>query len=61
LAAARPLDAGSVTAALTSRPGQAAGLIRRMMYRLLRLPEPGGHRRATPVSVPAALSMDSES
>jgi hypothetical protein len=52
LRAARPLDRAAVTAAVTSRPGQAAGLIRKTMYRLLQLRQPGGHRRATPVPMP---------
>jgi len=52
LRAARPLDTGAVTAALTSRPGQAARLIRQALYQLLRLPEPGSHRRVTPVPTP---------
>lgn len=52
LRAARPLDGPAVTAAVTSRPGEADVLIRRTMYRLLELPEPGRHRRTTPVPVP---------
>src|SRR6266545_1688652 len=53
LRAARPLTTTTaVVAAVTSRPGQAARVIRQTMYRLLRLREPGGHRRATPVPLP---------
>jgi hypothetical protein len=52
LRAARPVDRRAVVAALTSRPGRAHLVIRRTLYRLLRLAEPGRHRRATPVSPP---------
>jgi len=52
LRAAAALDTAAVTAALTSCPGEAARLIRRAMYRLLQLTEPGGHRRPTPVPLP---------
>jgi hypothetical protein len=52
LRAATRLDPTAVTAALTSRPGQADRTLRRIMYRLLRLTEPGRHRRPTPVPVP---------
>lgn len=43
----------AVARSLTSRPGGAAAELRRAMYRLLRLPEPGRHRRASSVPVPA--------
>lgn len=43
----------AVTTALTSRPGRALPLIRRIAYRILGLPEPGRHRAPTPVPVPA--------
>jgi hypothetical protein len=49
---ARMVDQRVIAAALTSRPGQADLLIRRTMYRLLRLTEPGRHRRTNPVPVP---------
>lgn len=52
LRAARPADRTAVVAALTSRPGQAARLIRGTMYRMLGLPERGTHRPVTPVPVP---------
>jgi hypothetical protein len=52
LRASAPVDTAAVTAALTSRPGAAGMLIRRAMYRLLQLPEPGRHRQPTPVPVP---------
>jgi hypothetical protein len=54
LAAARVVDRDAVAAALTSRPGQAARLIRRTMYQLLGLAEPGRHRQPRPVPVPRA-------
>jgi hypothetical protein len=50
--AATRVDPVRTVAALTSRPGQAHALLRRTMYRLLDLDEPGLHRRATPVPVP---------
>jgi hypothetical protein len=53
LLAARPLDAARVAGVLTSHPREASGRLRSMIYRLLRLPEPGQHRQATPVPVPA--------
>jgi len=43
----------AVTEQLTSRPGRAGAELRRTMYRLLELPEPGRHRRASPVPVPS--------
>ena len=52
LRAAPALDHHAITAALTSRPGQADRLIRRAMYRLMGLTEPGRHRQARPVPVP---------
>jgi hypothetical protein len=52
LIAARPVGRRAVAAALTSRPGRAGALIRRTMYDLLRLPEPGRHRRPAPVPAP---------
>jgi hypothetical protein len=52
LASAATVDRRLVSAALTSRPGQAARLVRAAVYRILRLTEPGRHRRAEPVSVP---------
>ncbi|HET8657709.1 MAG TPA: hypothetical protein VFM55_01770 [Micromonosporaceae bacterium] len=52
LRTAPPIDRDAVVAALTSRPGHAHQLIRRTMYRLLGLDEPGRHRGPTPVPVP---------
>ncbi|MER5456391.1 hypothetical protein ABT008_16540 [Micromonospora sp. NPDC002389] len=52
LAKARVLDQQAVMAALTGRPGNAGPLLRRIMYRLLGLTEPGPPRRTDPVSVP---------
>ncbi|MET7397763.1 hypothetical protein ABZS66_30170 [Dactylosporangium sp. NPDC005572] len=49
LAAADRPDQASVVAALSSRPGQAHRLLRRTMYRLLALDEPGRHRGPDPV------------
>lgn len=48
----RTVDRDAVVAALTSHPGRAHQLIRRTMYRLLQLDEPGRHRTPTPVPVP---------
>lgn len=47
-----PGHADAIARRLTSRPGTAGAELRRTMYRLLRLPEPGRHRRITPVPVP---------
>jgi hypothetical protein len=52
LRAARAVDGRAIGAGLTSRPGQAGQVIRRTLYGLLRLSEPGRHRQATPVPVP---------
>ncbi|MDQ2587430.1 hypothetical protein CKY47_26275 [Saccharothrix yanglingensis] len=41
-----------VGARLTSRPGRAAAELRRLMYRLLDLPEPGRHRAVPRVPLP---------
>ncbi|MEV0677957.1 hypothetical protein AB0I60_15715 [Actinosynnema sp. NPDC050436] len=43
--------AGLVRDSLTSCPGRAAAELRRAVYRLLDLPEPGRHRLPTPVEV----------
>jgi hypothetical protein len=48
LAAAGPIDHRRVAAAITSRPGRSARLLRRAVYRLLRLPEPGGRWSTAP-------------
>lgn len=52
LRAAQAIDRRAVVAALTSRPGRANVLIRRALYRLLRLAEPGRHRSPLPVPIP---------
>ena len=49
LRAAQPLDAAAVAARLTSHPGQAGERLRRHLYRLLELSQPGKHRRVEPV------------
>lgn len=49
--AARPPDRDAVVRAITSRPGQAGTLIRRTLYEVLRLDEPGRHRGPAPVPV----------
>ncbi|WP_203787514.1 hypothetical protein [Paractinoplanes rishiriensis] len=49
---APPVDAATVAARLTSHPGKAAQRLRRLLYRLLDLAQPGRHRRVAPVSVP---------
>jgi hypothetical protein len=48
----RPLDAAAIAARLTSRPGEAGERLRRHLYRLLGLRQPGRHRRTEPVPVP---------
>ncbi|WP_197699989.1 hypothetical protein [Micromonospora rifamycinica] len=52
LALAGEVDRTAVMGALTARPGAAAGLLRRAMYRLLRLPEPDRPPRTDPVPLP---------
>jgi hypothetical protein len=49
LVRARPSDRQAVADAITSRPGQAGTLIRRTLYQLLGLAEPGRHRGPAPV------------
>ncbi|WFE20516.1 hypothetical protein O7621_21835 [Solwaraspora sp. WMMD937] len=53
LAQTPAIDHGAVAAALTGRPMAAVTLLRRRLYELLGLPEPGRHRSAAPVPVPA--------
>ncbi|GLY94961.1 hypothetical protein Acsp02_22160 [Actinoplanes sp. NBRC 103695] len=48
------LDAEVVTARLTSYPGMAGERLRRHLYRLLDLPQPGRHRRIAPVPAPGS-------
>ncbi|GAB3816771.1 hypothetical protein [Micromonospora zhanjiangensis] len=52
LSRAAGVDRQAMMAALTSRPGDAGVLLRRTMYRLLQLTEPGRHRKTGPVPVP---------
>ncbi|WP_144056861.1 hypothetical protein [Micromonospora lupini] len=52
LSLAKGVDQQTVMAALTSRPGNARVLLRRTMYRLLQLTEPGRHRQTAPVPAP---------
>lgn len=47
--------ADAVVRRLTSRPGDSSVEIRGVLYRLLRLPEPGRHRSAAPVPVPGEV------
>lgn len=49
---ARRLDASAIAARLTSYPGKAGERLRRLLYRLLGLSQPGRHRRLAPVPVP---------
>ncbi len=50
--AVRDVVQGPVRARLTSRPGRAAAILRREMYRLLELPEPARAAVVGPVPVP---------
>jgi hypothetical protein len=61
VAAARPLDADRVTSLLTSHPGQAGRRLRRAIYRLLRLSEPGRHRPVRPVPAGEPVRLDAAS
>jgi hypothetical protein len=58
MSAARPLDIARVASLLTSHPGQASRRLRRVIYRLLRLIEPGMHRPAAPVPMGRPGRMD---
>lgn len=49
LHAARPLAAAAIAARLTSYPGKAGERLRRLLYRLLGISQPGRHRRLAPV------------
>lgn len=49
---ARPLDAAAIARRLTSYPGEAGERLRRSLYRLLGLSQPGKHRQVAPVPVP---------
>ncbi|WP_434740362.1 hypothetical protein [Micromonospora sp. SH-82] len=46
------IDRQAVAGAITTRAGRASVLLRRTMYRLLRLPEPGRHRQIEPLPPP---------
>ncbi len=52
LAGHDPARYGDITALTTSKPGQAAILLRREMYRLLRLPEPSDPAEVVTVPLP---------
>jgi hypothetical protein len=52
LRAAGTAAAGTIAARLTSYPGRAGERLRRVLYELLDLPQPGLHRQAEPVPVP---------
>jgi hypothetical protein len=43
---------------LSSQPGRSAELLRREMYRLMRLPEPGEPARLDPVPLPCPIDCD---
>jgi len=43
----------SISAALTSCPGRSSAELRRAIYRLLEVPQPGKHRAVMPVSAPS--------
>ncbi|ROP38047.1 hypothetical protein [Saccharothrix texasensis] len=52
-AAARAAELGAaVRERLTSQPGRSSAQLRRVMYRLLDIPEPGRHRAVPPVPTP---------
>ncbi|WP_153040136.1 hypothetical protein [Actinoplanes sp. TFC3] len=51
-----PLKANSIVERLTSYPGEAGERLRRHLYRLLGVPQPGKHRQIAPVPVPRAMS-----
>lgn len=61
LLAAGAVDHRRIAAAMTSRPGRSARLLRRMIYRLLGLAQRGGHRveARVPVPVPRATKVAS--
>jgi hypothetical protein len=58
LAAARAGNAAEVAALMSSRPGRASATLRTIMYRLMRLPEPG--RPAVTAAVPAPTPLPRE-
>lgn len=53
LRAAKPVDARTVVARLTSKPGHAHRLLRAEIYRQLDLSIPGRHRAPEPIPAPA--------
>lgn len=55
---AEEINQKEVARLLTSRPGDADLVLRRTIYRLLRLSEPGRHRRALPVPVPDLYNQE---
>ncbi|MFY1587176.1 hypothetical protein ACN267_22010 [Micromonospora sp. WMMD734] len=54
------IDPAAVLGALTARPGDAAELLRRTMYRLLQLTEPDRPARTDPVPVPRPDHRDTD-
>ncbi|MFY1626404.1 hypothetical protein ACN261_11925 [Micromonospora sp. WMMD723] len=54
------IDPAAVLGALTARPGDAAVLLRRTMYRLLQLTEPDRPQRTDPVPVPRPSDRDTD-
>lgn len=54
---ARPVMHPALTAAVTSRPGEAAELIRKAIYNLARLDEPRRSKRLSPVPLPYAARL----
>ncbi|MFE2755929.1 hypothetical protein ACFXGA_28400 [Actinosynnema sp. NPDC059335] len=56
-AAAQSIELGdAVRERLTSQPGRSSAELRRVMYELLDIPEPGRHRAVPPVPTPPAES-----
>ncbi|MCO5999422.1 hypothetical protein [Actinoallomurus rhizosphaericola] len=57
IAACAPGASAALRSRLTSRPGQAAAILRRRMYELLQLPEPPSAARVEPVAPPRPLEV----
>lgn len=51
----RQADSEAVARQITSTPGQSAGMLRALMYRLLRLPEPARALPVSPVPLPTLV------
>jgi hypothetical protein len=54
------IEPAAVLGSVTARPGEAAALLRRTMYRLLQLTEPDRPQRTDPVPVPLPSDRDIE-